>query len=89
VNARFSFAKFSGHAIDDIISKVLHRDVFLFRRIDPEDHHPVCSGITATVYDKALHYRFGVEPQCADPDHIYDWVTTHPDEWTCVFKLTP
>ena len=61
--------------------------MFLFRHIDPADRRPVCSGITGAVYDTALHYRFGVDPECVDPDHIYDWVRAHPDEWTRVFRL--
>lgn len=87
VDVRFGFLKLSAHALDDFISKLLHRDVFLFRHIDPEDRHPVCSGITAAVYDTALHYRFGVDPECADPDQISDWVHSHPDEWVRVFRL--
>jgi hypothetical protein len=61
----------------------------LFRHSDPADHHPVCSGITASVYDKVLHYRFGVDPECADPDQIHDWVRSHPDAWVRVFRLEP
>lgn len=89
VNMRFGFLKFTAHALDNVICKLLQRDVFLFRHIDPEDRHPVCSGITASAYDNALHYRFGVDPECADPDQIYDWVQTHPDEWVCVFRREP
>jgi len=87
VNVRFGFLKLSAHALDDSICKLLHKDVFLFRHIDPEDRHPVCSGITAAVYDRALHYRFGVDPECADPDQIYDWVHSHPEEWVRVFPV--
>jgi hypothetical protein len=89
VNVKFGFLKFTAHALDNLICKLLRRDVFLFRHIDPEDHHPVCSGITASVYDRVLHYRFGVDPECADPDQIYDWVHSHPDEWVRVFRLEP
>ena len=87
VNVRFGFAKFSAHMLDDFVCKLLRKDVFLFRHIDPQDRRPVCSGITATVYDRALQYRFGVDPECADPDQIYDWITGHPEEWVRVFRL--
>ena len=87
LNVKFGLAKFGAHLLDDLIGKLLRREFFFFRHIDPEDRRPVCSGITASVYDRALHYRFGVEPECADPDDIYDWVTTHPDEWVRVFRL--
>jgi hypothetical protein len=86
-NVRFGAAKFGAHMLDDLICKVAHRDIFLFRRLDPDDYHPVCSGITASVYDRAIHYWFGVEPACVDPDQIYDWVTSHPEEWVRVFCL--
>jgi hypothetical protein len=89
LNVKFGFAKLGAHMLDDLICKLLHRDVFLFRHSDPEDRHPVCSGVTATVYDRALHYRFGVDPECADPDQIHDWVRAHPDEWVCVFRREP
>jgi hypothetical protein len=89
VNVRFGFLKFSAHALDNVICKLLHRDVFLFRHIDPADRHPVCSGITTAVYDTVLHYRFGVDPECADPDQIHDWVSSHPDEWVCIFRRAP
>jgi hypothetical protein len=36
-----------------------------------------------------LHYRFGIDPECADPDQIHDWVRSHPDEWVCVFRPEP
>jgi protein-S-isoprenylcysteine O-methyltransferase Ste14 len=88
VDVRFGFAKLLAHTLDDLICKLLHRDVFLFRHIDPEDRHPVCSGVTAAVYDRALHYRFGVDPECVDPDQIHDWVRSHPDEWVCVFRAS-
>jgi hypothetical protein len=87
LNAKFGVARFGAHLLDGLIGKLARRQFFYFRRMDPEDRSPVCSGITASVYDRALHYRFGVEPECADPDHIYDWVTTHPGEWARVFRL--
>jgi hypothetical protein len=89
VNVRFGFLKFTAHAADNVICKLLRRDVFLFRHIDPAHRRPVCSGITAAVYDTALHYRFGVDPECADPDQIYDWVHSHPAEWVCIFRREP
>jgi hypothetical protein len=87
VNVRFGFAKFWAHMMDNLIYRVVHRDVLLFRRLDRNNSVPVCSGITAATYDRALHYHFGVPPDCADPDHIHDWVVGHPDEWVQVFRL--
>jgi hypothetical protein len=89
LNVRFGYLKFLTHALDNVLCKLLRRDVFLFRHTDPEHHHPVCSGITASVYDRVLRYRFGVDPECADPDQIYDWVHSHSGEWAQVFRLEP
>jgi hypothetical protein len=86
LNARFGWATFFANLLDDLISKLVHKDVILFRRSDPDDRHPVCSGITATVYARVLHYRFGAPPQCADPDQISDWVRAHPGEWVQVVR---
>jgi hypothetical protein len=53
------------------------RDAFLCRHTGPEQRHPVYARISASVYDKVLHGRFGVDPECAAPDQIYDWVHSH------------
>lgn len=87
LDVKFGMVRFLAQLCDDLIGKVVGREFFFFRRMDPQDRHPVCSGITASVYDRALHYRFGVDPECADPDDIHDWVTSHPDEWVRVFRL--
>jgi hypothetical protein len=70
-----------------LINKALDKDVYLFRRLGNGNGYPVCSEITAITYDRALHYRFGVPPECADPDHIHDWLRSHPEEWVRVFCL--
>jgi hypothetical protein len=87
INVRFGYLKMIAHLLDGLIHKVARRDMFLFRQLDPDGSSPVCSGVTAFVYDKALRYRFGVEPECADPDHIHDWLVAHPGEWERIFCL--
>ena len=87
VDVRFGYVKMFAHLLDGLLYKLLRRDFFLFRRLDPDGSSPVCSGVTSFVYDRALHYRFGVTPECADPDHIHDWVSSHPDEWERIFTL--
>jgi hypothetical protein len=87
VHVRFGMAKFFMYLFDGLATKLSHREIRLFRRLGRGERYPVCSGITAFVYDKAVHYRFGITPECADPDHIHDWVLTHPDEWEQVFRL--
>jgi hypothetical protein len=86
-NARFGWIRFSTHLLDGLISQITRKDVFFFRRLGHENRYPLCSDITANAYDKVLHYRFGVPPDCADPDQIHDWVKANPDEWVQVFHL--
>ena len=87
LGAKFGAAKFLTHLLDGLIVKVIGREVFFFRRLNHDQRYPICSWITAFSYDRALHYRFGVPPECADPDQIGDWLNGHPDDWVCVFRL--
>jgi hypothetical protein len=84
---RFGMAKFVTHFLDGLITKVARKEVFFFRSLNHNQRYPICSWITAFAYDRALHYQFGVPPECADPDQIDDWVSSRPDEWECVFRL--
>jgi hypothetical protein len=87
VGATFGWAKFLTHFFDGLLNKATGREVFFFRRLNHDQRYPICSWITAFSYDRALHYQFGVPPECADPDEISDWVKDHPDEWVCVYRL--
>jgi hypothetical protein len=84
---KFGWRKMFTHMLDALVNKVVRKQVFLFRRLNHDQRYPICSWITAFSYDRALHYRFGVPPECADPDQIYDWISSHPDEWVPVFRL--
>ncbi len=87
VGAWFGWAKFVTHFLDGLIDKLMGKEVFFFRRLNHDQRYPICSWITSFSYDRAIHYQFGVPPECADPDEIADWLTSHPDEWQCVFHL--
>lgn len=87
LGTRFGMAKVVTHLLDGLLSKVVRKEVFFFRRLNHDQRYSICSWITAFSYDRALHYRFGVPPECADPDEIDDWVSSHPDEWVRVFRL--
>jgi len=87
VGRKFGWAKLATHLLDDIVNKVVHKPVYFFRRLNHDQRYPICSWITAFSYDRVVHYRFGVPPEGADPDQIYDWISSHPDEWTCVYRL--
>ncbi len=88
LGTRFGWAKFLTHLFDGLLNKLIGRETFFFRRLNHDQRYPICSWITSFSYDRALHYTFGVPPECADPDEIADWVSTHPGEWTCVYRLT-
>jgi hypothetical protein len=83
---KFGWPKLVTHVLDGLINKITRKEVFFFRRLNHNDRYPLCSWITAFAYDRALHYRFGAPPECADPDQMHDWVTTHPMEWTLIFR---
>ena len=87
VGAKFGMGKFFTHLLDGLINKLTPGEVFFFRRLNHDTRYPICSWITAFSYDRALHYRFGVSPEWADPDQIADWVNGRPQEWTRVYRL--
>lgn len=87
LGAKFGWQKAFTHLLDGVVNKVVHKQVFLFRKLNHDQRYPICSWITAFSYDRALHYQFGVPPECADPDQIHDWLVAHPDEWGCVYRL--
>ena len=84
---KFGWSKLVTHLLDGLVNKITHKEVFFFRRLNHDQRYPICSWITAFSYDRALHYRFGVSPECADPDQIYDWVSSRPHEWVRIFYL--
>jgi hypothetical protein len=88
LGTKFGMAKFLTHFLDCALNKLAGREIFFFRRFNHDQRYPICSWITAFSYDRALQYQFGVPPECADPDAIADWITSHPDEWSCLFRLT-
>jgi hypothetical protein len=83
---KFGWAKLVTHVLDGLINKIAGKEIFFFRRLNHRDRYPICSWITAFAYERALHYRFGVPPECADPDQMHDWVKAHPREWTLIFR---
>lgn len=86
---KFGWAKLVNHALDGVINKIGRKEVFFFRRLNHSDRYPICSWITAFAYDNALHYSFGVPPECADPDQMHDWVKIHSMEWKLIFRYAP
>ncbi|MEO8288771.1 MAG: hypothetical protein ABI670_20320 [Chloroflexota bacterium] len=83
---KFGWGKLVTHVLDGLINKIARREVFFFRQLNHSDRYPICSWITAFAYDSAIQYRFGVPPQCADPDQMHDWVEANPKEWALIFR---
>jgi hypothetical protein len=83
---KFGWSKLVTYLLDGLVNKVMHKEIFFFRRLNHDQRYPICSWITAFSYDQAVHYQFGVPPECADPDQIHDWVSSHPAEWLRVFS---
>lgn len=88
LNAKFGLAKLFTHLLDCLLTKLVRKDIFLFRRLNHNDRYPICSWVTAFSYDRVLHYQFGIEPNGADPDQMHDWVTAHPNDWQCTYTLS-
>jgi hypothetical protein len=59
---------------------------YLFRRIAGMDKYPICSWVVAHAYG-AAGKDFGVAAGAAQPDDIWDFVTTNLDKYECVFPL--
>jgi hypothetical protein len=83
---KFGWGKLITHVLDGLINKAALREIFFFRRLNHSDRYPLCSWITAFAYARVLDYRFGVPPECADPDQMHDWVKAHPKEWTLILR---
>lgn len=61
---------------------------YLFRRLARMDKYPICSWLASHAYE-AAGVRFGVDPNAASPDDMWDWIKAHPDQWRCVRLLKP
>ena len=64
------------------------KGAYVFRRLTHDDNYPICSWVVAYAYDAAGR-RFGVDPGAADPDDIWDYVTSHPEEYRQIRDLVP
>lgn len=76
VGRKYGWEKIVAHAIDYLI----FQNHYIMRRLCFIDKYPICSWVVAFSYAK-VGYRFGVNPQIATPDDIWDWVTQN-ENWT-------
>lgn len=67
------------------LSKLLWKDIYLFRRLGFSESFPICSWLYAYAYDN-INYRFcGYDPNYLDPDTMHRCMKKS-DEWELVYK---
>ena len=82
VGAKYGWLKILAHGLD----RLVFRNRYVVRRLAFMDNYPICSWVVAYAYFE-VGLSFGVHPNEASPDDIWDWVIEkHPEEWTVVYK---
>lgn len=84
VGRRYGYGKIVLHALDSLVSRIVRRDINLFRRFSFSGH-PICS------WDLAHHWQaaglsFGVAPAEATPDDIDDFCRSRPDLYDLIYE---
>ena len=82
VGRKYGVFKIIAHFLDWCLG-----GAYFFRRIFNMDKYPICSWVVAYSYH-AIGINFGIEPDAAEPDDIWRYVTTHPEEYICIRKLS-
>lgn len=67
IGSKYGWLKILVHGLDRIIG-----GRYFFRRLAIQDKYPICSWVVAWAYD-GIGKNFGVPPNAADPDHIWDY----------------
>ena len=62
--------------------------IYFFRRFANNGNYPICSWLVAYAFSEAGK-NFRVEPGAAEPDDIWDFVTTNKDKYVEVHSLKP
>lgn len=86
VGRTYGYVKIVAHLGDWLVSKMVGRNVFFFRRLARMDNYPICTWVVGFAYDE-VHERFGVPPEVVQPDDIWNYVTRHPERYECVHPL--
>ncbi len=83
VGRKYGWFKILAHALDRYFN-----GIFLFRRLALQDKYPICSWVVAYAYKK-IGRDFGVPPNGADPDHIWDYCVEEAtaSQFECLFPL--
>ncbi len=80
---RYGWTKIVTHAMDWAL-----QGAYVFRRLTHRDDYPICSWLVAYAFKEADKH-FGVDAGAANPDDIWDFVTTNPDKYVQVRELKP
>jgi len=83
VGRKYGWPKIVTHLLDWGLN-----GAYVFRRLTDDDDYPICSWVVAYAY-LAADKDFGVEAGAANPDDIWDFVTTTPDKYARVRALKP
>jgi hypothetical protein len=70
VSVRYGWITIVAHLLDWCLN-----GAYVFRRLVPDMRYPICSWLVADAFAKAGRY-FGVAPGAAEPDDIWDYVTS-------------
>lgn len=81
VGRKYGYLKIVAHLLDWFFF-----GIYFFRRFTNSSKYPICSWLVAYSFSEVGKY-FNVAPGAAEPDDIWDFVTTHKDKYTEVHRL--
>lgn len=84
----YGLTKLITHLGDALLEKMFGGQIFFFRKLNHSDKYPICSWVWAFSYKRALGYQFGIQPEGADPDTIYDYVVKN-NTWELIYYSDP
>ena len=85
VGKGYGVLKLLVHLADVGLGWLVGREVVVFRHVLLDRRYPICSYLVAMAAHDATGYRFGIDPEAADPDTMHDHVTASP-AWRLVWK---
>lgn len=83
VGKKYSYFKILLHLLDWVL-----QGAYVFRRLGGISDYPICSWLVAHAFAKAGE-TFGVEPDAADPDDVWDFVNAHSEKYKMLWTLSP
>jgi hypothetical protein len=70
----YGFSKILLNGLDLSISKIIGKEIFLFRKLQFIDRYPICNWLVSYSYYNATGYTFGCEPKLTNPDSMTDYM---------------